>query len=97
MNAFLSQRTVQYKKLRPRAFFSHKLSPAERYYNIGNPKPLAVKLALEELRGWLDGAEQSFVVWTDHTDLEYIPTAERVIAPHHRPPPHTCRPVTTSP
>ncbi len=43
----------------PCAFFSHKLSPAERN-NIGNWELLAVKLALEEWRHQLGGVEQPF-------------------------------------
>ncbi|KAK5877443.1 hypothetical protein CesoFtcFv8_024946 [Champsocephalus esox] len=37
-----------------------------------------MKLALEEWRHWLEGAEQPFVVWTDHTNLEYIRSAKRL-------------------
>ncbi|KAF7640754.1 hypothetical protein LDENG_00016960, partial [Lucifuga dentata] len=62
----------------PCAYFSHKLSPAEENYDIGNRELLAVKLALEEWRHWLEGAEQPFLVWTDHKNLEYIRTAKRL-------------------
>ncbi|KAK5885832.1 hypothetical protein CesoFtcFv8_016929 [Champsocephalus esox] len=64
--------------MHPCAFFSRKLSPAERNYDIGNRELLAVKLALEEWRHWLEGAEQPFVVWTDHKNLEYIRSAKRL-------------------
>lgn len=37
-----------------------------RGIDIGNRELLAVKAALEEWRHWLDGAEQPFLVWTDH-------------------------------
>ena len=37
-----------------------------------------MKLALEEWRHWLEGAEQPFVVWTDHKNLSYIQTAKRL-------------------
>ncbi|KAL0147984.1 hypothetical protein M9458_056711 [Cirrhinus mrigala] len=36
--------------------FSHRLSPAERNYDIGNRELLAIKLALEEWRHWLEGS-----------------------------------------
>lgn len=35
-------------------------------------------MALEEWRHWLEGAEQSFLVWTDHKNLEYLHTAKRL-------------------
>lgn len=68
----LSQRSSGDGKLHPCAFFSHKLSPAERNYDMGNRELLAVKLALEEWRYWLEGEEHHFVVWTDHKNLAYI-------------------------
>ncbi len=59
-------------------FFSHRLSPAERNYDIGNRELLAVKLALEEWRHWLEGSGVPFIVWTDHKNLEYIRSAKRL-------------------
>ena len=74
----LSQRTAYDQKLHPCAFFSRRLSPAEMNYDIGNRELLAVKLALEEWRHWLEGAKQPFLVWTDHKNLEYIRSARRL-------------------
>ena len=65
-------------KLHPCAFFSRRLSPAERNYDVGNRELLAVILALEEWRHWLEGAEQPFVVWTDHKNLSYLRSAKRL-------------------
>lgn len=45
-------------KLHPCAFFSHRLSPAERNYDVGNRELLAVVLALQEWRHWLEGAPE---------------------------------------
>lgn len=59
-------------------FFSRRLSSAERNYDIGNRELLAVMLALEEWRHWLEGAEQPFIVWIDHKNLEYIRSAKRL-------------------
>lgn len=42
----LSQRDPVDQKLHPCAFFSHRLTPAERNYDIGNQELLAVVLAL---------------------------------------------------
>ncbi|KAK1803866.1 hypothetical protein P4O66_003812 [Electrophorus voltai] len=41
-------------KLRPFAYFSKKLCP-ERYYGVGDWELLAMKLAFEEWRHWLEG------------------------------------------
>ena len=78
VGAVLSQRSSEDHRIHPCAFFSYKLDPAERNYDIGNRELLAVKLALEEWRHWLEGAEQPFIVWTDHKNLEYIKTARRL-------------------
>lgn len=65
-------------KVHPCAFFSKRLSPAERNYDVGNRELLALKLALEEWRHWLEGAAKPFLAWTDHKNLEYIRTAKRL-------------------
>ena len=78
VGAVLSQRAVEDGKLHPCAFFSRRLSPAERNYDIGNHELLAVKLALEEWRHWLEGSTVPFLVWTAHKNLEYIQTAKRL-------------------
>uniref|UniRef100_A0A8C5C6Y7 Gypsy retrotransposon integrase-like protein 1 n=1 Tax=Gadus morhua TaxID=8049 RepID=A0A8C5C6Y7_GADMO len=78
VGAVLSQRSAEDQKLHPCAFFSRKLSAAERNYDVGNRELLAVKLALEEWRHWLEGAKHQFVVWTDHKNLEYIQSAKRL-------------------
>uniref|UniRef100_A0A3P9IIZ6 Gypsy retrotransposon integrase-like protein 1 n=1 Tax=Oryzias latipes TaxID=8090 RepID=A0A3P9IIZ6_ORYLA len=77
VGAVLSQRASD-NKIHPCAYFSRKLTPAERNYDIGNRELLAVKVALEEWRHWLEGAEQPFLVWTDHKNLEYIRSAKRL-------------------
>ena len=46
--AVLSQRSEKDNKLHPCAFLYRKLSPAERNYDVGNRKLLAVKMSLEE-------------------------------------------------
>ena len=78
MGAVLSQRHGHPEKLYPCAFFSRKLTPAERNYDIGNRELLAVKAALEEWRHWLEGAKYPFVVLTDHRNLEYLQQAKRL-------------------
>lgn len=78
MGAVLSQRTPGDQKLHPCAFFSQRLSPAERNYDVGNRELLAVVLALQEWRHWLEGSEQPFVVWTDHKNLSYLQSVKRL-------------------
>lgn len=59
------------------AVLSRKLSSAERNSDIGNRELLAIKVSLDEWRHWLEGAEQLFLVWTDHINLDYLRTAKR--------------------
>lgn len=56
VGAVLSQRSGPAGKLQPCAFFSRRLSPAERNYDVGDRELLAVKLALEEWRHFLEEA-----------------------------------------
>ncbi|KAI3356920.1 hypothetical protein L3Q82_003348 [Scortum barcoo] len=74
IGAVLSQRCPVDQKVHPCAFFSrlNRLTPAERNYDVGNRELLAVVLALQEWRHWLEGAEQPFLVWTDHKNLAYL-------------------------
>ncbi|KAI2644234.1 Transposon Tf2-6 polyprotein [Labeo rohita] len=76
VGAILSQRQGEPSRTFPCAFFSHKLSPAERNYDVVNRELLAIKMALEEWRHWLEGAQHPFVILTDHKNLEYIRTAK---------------------
>uniref|UniRef100_A0A8C7SC68 ribonuclease H n=1 Tax=Oncorhynchus mykiss TaxID=8022 RepID=A0A8C7SC68_ONCMY len=76
--AVLSQRSGAPPKLRPCAFFSQKLSPAERNYDVGDRELLAVVRALKVWGHWLEGAQHPFLIWTDHRNLEYIRAARRL-------------------
>ncbi|KAI2645990.1 Transposon Tf2-6 polyprotein [Labeo rohita] len=76
--AVLSQRHGQPGKLYPCAFFSRKLTSAERNYDVGNKELLSMKAAIEEWRHWLEGATHPFQVITDHKNLEYIKGAKRL-------------------
>lgn len=76
--AVVSQQGERDDKLHPCAFLSRRFSPTERNYDVGDRELLAIKLALEEWRHWLEGAEQPFLVWTDHKNIEYIRSAKSV-------------------
>lgn len=58
--AILSQQSPKDNRIHPCAFFSHRLTPAEHNYDVGNRELLAVKEALEEWRHWWEGAELPF-------------------------------------
>ncbi len=78
IGAVLSQRQGSPAKMFPCAFYSRKLSSAERNYDVGDKELLAMKAALEEWRHWLEGSKYSFTVLTDHLNLEYLRTAKRL-------------------
>ncbi len=78
VGAVLSQQQGTPPKLHPCAFFSRKLSPAERNYDIGNRELLAIKLALEDWRHWLEGAAHPFLVLTDHKNIQYLRKVKRL-------------------
>ncbi|KAG1934059.1 retrotransposable element [Pimephales promelas] len=80
VGAILSQRSPVDERIHPCAFFSHRLTPAERNYDVGNRELLAIRLALGEWRHWLEGSVVPFIVWTDHKNLEYIRSAKRLNA-----------------
>ena len=77
VGAILSQR-ISDGKLHPCAFYSHRQSPTDARYDVGDRELLAVKMALEEWRHWLEGAQDPFIVWTDHKILEYLKQAKRL-------------------
>lgn len=64
--AVLSQQDGPEDKLRPCAYFSHRLSPDEMNYSVDDRELLVIKLALEERRNWLEGVTHPFIVWTNH-------------------------------
>ncbi|KAI2654828.1 Transposon Tf2-9 polyprotein [Labeo rohita] len=78
VGAVLSQYHGTPARLYPCAYFSQKLSPAELNYDIGNRELLAIKLAPEEWRHWLEGAAHPFQVFTDHKNLQYLHDAKRL-------------------
>ncbi|KAL0195101.1 hypothetical protein M9458_008673, partial [Cirrhinus mrigala] len=78
VGAVLSQAVGESSALHPCAFFSRKRSPAEQNYDVGNRELLAIKLALEEWRHWLEGAVHPFTIITDHKNLQYLRDANRL-------------------
>jgi hypothetical protein len=56
----------------PVAYFSHKMTQAERRYPVHEQELLAIILALEEWRCYLHGASHPITVVTDHQSLKYL-------------------------
>src|SRR5258705_10070620 len=65
-------------KWHPVAFISKGLSPPERNYNIYDKEMLAIIRALEQWRHYLEGAKHPVQVLTDHKNLEYFMTAQKL-------------------
>lgn len=78
VGAVLSQHHLKDNK--PCTYFSRRLSPVEKNYDVGNRELLAVVLALQEWRLWLEGVEHPFIIWTDHKNLAYLRSARRLNA-----------------
>ncbi len=78
IGAVLSQRHGNPPKLFPCNFYSHKLSPTEQSYDLGNRELLAMKAAFEEWCHSLEGAKYPFAVLTNHHNLEYLQSAKRL-------------------
>ena len=58
--------------LHPCAYFSHTFSSAQRNYDIYDRELLAVIMALEEWRQYLQGTMHPITIITDHKNLSYI-------------------------
>ena len=65
-------------KWHPLGFMSKSLNETERNYDIYDREMLAVIRALGEWRHLLEGATQPFEIWTDHRNLEYFKTAQKL-------------------
>ena len=63
-------------RLRPLAFYSKKLGPAECNYQIYEKELLAIVTALKEWRQYVEGNKKTVKVITDHRNLEYFQTAK---------------------
>lgn len=64
--------------LRPVAFHSRKLSPAELNYEIHDKELLAVVTAIKIWRHYLEGLKEAFTVISDHDSLKYF-MADKVL------------------
>jgi len=76
--AVLSQRLPGEEKWHLVAFYSKSLSLVERNYEIHDKEMLIIICALEEWRHFLEGAQHLVEIWTDHKNLEYFMTANKL-------------------
>jgi len=65
-------------KWRPVAFISKLLNATERNYKIHDKEMLAVIRCLEAWRHYLEGAKLEFEIWTDHRNLQYFMTSQKL-------------------
>jgi len=63
---------------RPVAFISKSLSSAERNYKIHDKEMLAVIRCLEDWRHYLEGTKKEFKIWTDHKNLQYFMSSQKL-------------------
>ncbi len=59
-------------RLHPIAFHSQKFTAAEINYEIHDKELLAIVNSFQEWRHFLEGAQHSVTVYTDHKNLEYF-------------------------
>ena len=62
----------------PIAFYSKSMAPPELNYNIHDKELLAIIHALETYRHFLEGHPILFEVWTDHNNLAYFRTKQKL-------------------
>jgi hypothetical protein len=65
-------------KLRPVAFWSRKMIPAELNYDIHDKELLAIVSAFQTWRAYLEGAKHTVTVRTDHHNLTYFTTTKKL-------------------
>jgi len=65
-------------KWRPVAYISKSLNKTKRNYEIHDKEMLAMIRCLEAWRHFLEGAKSKFKVWTDHKNLEYFMSNQKL-------------------
>jgi len=65
-------------KWRPVAYISKSLNETERNYKIHDKEMLAVIRCLEAWRHFLEESQSKFEVWTDHKNLEYFMSNQKL-------------------
>jgi len=65
-------------KWRSAAYISKSLNETERNYEIHDKEMLAIIRCLEAWRHFLEGSRSKFEVWTDHKNLEYFMSNQKL-------------------
>ena len=65
-------------KWRPVAYISKLLNETERNYEIHDKEILAVIRCLEAWRHFLEGTKERFEIWSDHKNLEYFMSNQKL-------------------
>jgi len=65
-------------KWRPVAYISKSLNETEQNYKIHDKEMLAIICCLEAWRHFLEGTRSKFEVWTDHKNLEYFMSNQKL-------------------
>jgi len=76
--AVLSQKDMQTNLWHPVAFFSKSLDVHERNYKIYDKELLAVIRRLEKYRHHLEGHSYKVEIWSDHQNLIFFRTAQKL-------------------
>jgi len=76
--AVLLQKDMQTNLWHPVAFFFKSLDIDERNYEIYDKKPLAVIRRLKEYRHYLEGHPHKIEIWSDHQNLTFFRTAQKL-------------------
>lgn len=66
--------------LRPVAYFSRKLTPAERRWQVHDQELGAIVACFEEWQAWLLGSNEPITVYSDHANLRYFMRAQELTA-----------------
>ena len=65
-------------KWQPVAYISKSLNETEHNYEIHDKEMLAVIRCLEAWRHFLEGAKERFEIWSDHKNLEYFMSNQKL-------------------
>lgn len=78
-SGILSQKDMD-GALKPVAYFSRKLNPTERRWQVHDQELGAIIACFEEWRAWLLGSSTPVIVFSDHANLKYFMTAQKLTA-----------------
>ena len=74
----LLEQPDEFNRWHPVAYYSKSMNPAERNYIIHDKELLAIVMALMYFRHYLEGAKHQTEIWTDHSNLQYFMTKQKL-------------------